>query len=75
MTSEEQSDALEDGPRKMTQEEFAEHTGFSRSTIARWVRDKKIPVFTMNGRSYIRRDLALAWFDQHTSGGMPPERE
>ncbi|HUU12094.1 MAG TPA: helix-turn-helix domain-containing protein [Terriglobia bacterium] len=68
----EQGDEQE--PLIMNQQEFATLSGFSISTIYRWVRDGTLPVLTINGRYYIRRDLVMAWLDQHTSGGRPPER-
>jgi len=68
----EQGDEQE--PLIMNQQEFATLSGFSISTIYRWVRDGTLPVLTINGRYYIRRDLVMAWLDQHTTGGKRPDQ-
>lgn len=66
------SDAPEEEPMIVTQSEFSAITGFSRSAISKWVKKGIIPVFEIHGRKYIRRDLAMAWLDQHTDGGKAP---
>lgn len=73
MVREQHDDELEQEPLIMTQREFACLSGFSRTSVSRWVRDGILPVTTINGRKYLRRDLVMAWLDQHTSGGRAPE--
>lgn len=74
MVENEMDDAPEEEPIIMTQSEFVKMTGFSRSTVCRWVKDGTLPIFFVGGRRYIRRDLIWAWLDQHSSGGKAPER-
>jgi len=73
MVDDARSDAPEEESLFMTQEEFVTLTGLSRSTVCRWVKDGTLPIFSPpGGRKKIRRDLALAWIDQHSSGGKAP---
>jgi excisionase family DNA binding protein len=59
----------------MSQKEFCELSGFSRSTVSRWVKAGVLPLLHICGRKYIRRDLIPAWLTAHTTAGRTPDAD